>query len=172
MGFLDKFFVPEESPDESVKGGTRELLKAQNVPNYDEKVNISGNAAEEILKNALAPLEGKQTTIYTLKELVAQFPTGTKKEHILGVMKVAKVSEEEIKADAQERINILQATEKKLQEKVTGDISQFDAEIKEAENKIEENRKKKAEAEELLRNFKLLESKTIDEVKNILSTIE
>lgn len=173
MGLLDKLFVPEESPDESAKGGTREVLEAQkDVQSYDEKVNISGSAAEDIMKNALAPLEGNATTVYTLKNLVETLPTGVKKDSILGVLSVTKISVEEIRKDANERINILQTVEKKLQEKVAGDISGFEAEIKEAENRIEENRKKKADAEALLREFQLLKSKTTDEVKSILATIE
>lgn len=173
MGLFDKLFVPEESPNESSKGGTQEAAKAQeNVQSYDEKVNISGSAAEDIMKNALAPLEGSATTVYTLKDLVATLPTGVKKDSILGVLAVTKISVEEIRRDANERISILQSVEKKLQEKVAGDISGFEAEIKSAENLIEENRKKKADAESLLREFQLLKSKTTDEVKSILATIE
>ena len=173
MGLLDKLFVSDEGPSESEKGGTREVLQAQeNVQSYDEKVNISGSAAEEIIKNALAPLEGNATTVYTLRDLVSTLPTGVKKDSILGVLSVTKISVEEIQKDANERINILQSVERKLQEKVAGDISEFEAEIKSAENKIEENRKKKADAEALLREFQLLKSKTTDEVKSILATIE
>ena len=174
MGLLDRLFEPEKQPIENVKGGTRENLEAQ--PNYDDEeekdVNITGNAAEEIFKNAMASLEGRQTTIYTLKDLVATLPPGVKKEAILGVLEVTKVSAEEIQKDGQDRLSLLESAEAKLQKNVNGDIQKLEAEIKEAENLIEENRKKKAVAEELLRNFRLLKSKTSDEIKSILSTIE
>lgn len=173
MGLFDKLFVPEEEFPEEVKGGAREgPTVQQNVPNYDEKLNISGSAAEDIMKNALAALEGRETTVYTLQNLVSTLPTGVKKDSILGVLDVTKISVEEIQRDAQERISILGSVEKKLQEKVAADISKFEAEIKDAENQIEENRKKKAEAEALLREFQMLKSKTTDEVKSILTTIE
>ena len=173
MKLWDKLFEAEEEVPEEVKGGAREgPTVQQNVPNYDEKLNISGSAAEDIMKNALAALEGRETTVYTLQNLVSTLPTGVKKDSILGVLAVTKISVEEIQRDAQERISILESVEKKLQEKVAADISKFEAEIKDAENQIEENRKKKADAESLLREFQMLKSKTTDEVKSILTTIE
>lgn len=171
MGLFDKFFVQEEL-SESAKGGARESLNAQqSMPNHDE-VNISGDAADDILKNALAHLEGKGTTIYTLKDLIASLPTGVNKDSILGVLAVTKISVSEIKQDADERISILQSAEEKLQEKLSSDISRFEAEIKECQNRIEENRKNRANAESLLREFQMAKTKVTDEIKSILSTIE
>lgn len=177
MGVFDRLFVQEEENTKGhEKGGNREVVEAQqNEPNYaleTEKVDVSGSAAEDILKNALAPLEGKEPTVYTLKELVSALPPGSKKEAILGVLSVTRVSVEAIKQDGQKRIGILDSVEKKLQKKVSEDISQFESEIKEAENRIEENRRKKAESEDLLRKFQLLKSEKTDEVKDILATIE
>ena len=172
MGFFDRLFEPEGKTVEREEGGTREVPVAQEtVLNYEEKVNISGSAAEDILKNALASLEGRETTIYTLQQLVSTLPTGVKKESILGVLAVTKVPMEAIQQDAQERIALLQATEKKLQEKITADTARFEAEIKEAENRIEQNRNQKAEAEALLREFQLLMSKMMYEVNCMLANI-
>ena len=172
MGLFDKLFVQEEL-NVSAEGGAREGLKAQhNMPNYEEEVQVSGEAADDILKNVLAPLAEKAVTIYTLRDLTATMPTGVKKDSILGVLNVTKISVSEIKADADARISILEATEKKLQEKLASDISKFDADIKECQDRIEEARKDKANAETLLREFQMAKSKMTDEIKSILSTIE
>lgn len=177
MGLLDKLFVQEEEkPKKNEKGDDRSIVEVQkDEAIYDEKaekVNISENAAGDILRNALASLEGKEPTVYTLRELISALPTGAQKDAILGVLAVTKVSVEVIKQDGQERISILNSVEKRLQEKISADVLQFEAAIKEAENQIEENRKRKADAEELLRNFQLLKSEKLDEIKNILATIE
>ena len=137
MGFFDRLFEPEGKTVEREEGGTREVPVAQEtVLNYEEKVNISGSAAEDILKNALASLEGRETTIYTLQQLVSTLPTGVKKESILGVLAVTKVPMEAIQQDAQERIALLQATEKKLQEKITADTARFEKKRKIGLSKI------------------------------------
>lgn len=171
MGLFDKLFVQEELKV-SAEGGARESLNSQhNVPNYEE-VQVSGNAADDILKNVLTPLEEKDVTIYTLRDLTATMPTGVKKDSILGVLSVTKISVSEIKADADARIDLLEAAEKKLQEKLASDIAKFDSEIKECQDRIEENRKNKANAEALLREFQMAKSKMTDEIKAILSTIE
>ncbi len=172
MGLFDKLFVQEEL-SESAKGGARESLKAQqSMPNHEEEVSVSGDAADDILKNALAPLEGKAVTIYTLRDLTATMPTGVKKDSILGVLKVTKISESEIKQDADARISILEATERKLQERIASDISVLESEIKECQDRIEINRKNKENAEALLREFQMAKAKMTDEIKSILSTIE
>ena len=66
----------------------------------------------------------------------------------------------------------MESVEKKLQQAVAQDVSMFEEEIKKAENCIEDNRRKKADAEELLRNVILLKAEKMDEIKGILATIE
>lgn len=173
MGFLDKFLEPEERKlkVETEEGGERQALE-NTLPNNDTQVQISGKGAEEILHNALISLEDREVTIYTLQDLVSTVPPGTDKESILGILSVTKIPVEEIKKDAQERLTLLTNAESQLQHKVQNDVRSFEEQIKEAQLQIEENRKKKADAEELLRSFQLLKSKTADEIKNILLTIE
>lgn len=173
MGFMDRFLEPEERKlkVETVEGGERQALE-NTLPSNDKQVQISGKGAEEILHNALTSLEDREVTIYTLQNLVSTLPTGINKEAILGILNVTKIPVEEIKKDAQERLTLLTNAETQLQHKVQNDVRSFEEQIKEAQLQIEENRKKKADAEELLRSFQLLKSKTADEIKNILSTIE
>ena len=125
MSFIDNAgkafekFLFEQVPEESKvneEGGEREIAVAQeNVQNYDE---ISGTAAEEILNNALKSLEGREITVYTLKDLISTLPTGVKKEAILGVLAVTKVSVEDIQKDGHERIEILNSIVLNLRQKL------------------------------------------------------
>lgn len=183
MSFFDKLFEPvEENSTPKVKGGPREeLITDELIPNQNEAAIASGNAAggpvsesgaKEIIKNAFASLEGKATTIYTLRELVSTLPAGTGKEQILGVLSVTKVSVDEIKEDAETRIEILESKEGQMQQKIADEIARLEAKIKSAEETIQESRKNKADAEALLREFKSEKSAVITEIKNIISTIE
>ena len=192
MGIFDKLFETVEEPKDGAKGGARQGLDAQEpktkgATTETKAVNISdsviedvsadvsesaGSAAEAILKNALEPLRGNANTVYTLQQLVSKLPAGSTKENILGVMQVTNIPVEEILNDGQARIDILQATESKLQSKVTEDISRFDAEVKEYQKLIADNQKRKADAEELLRQFQMAKSKTIDEINGILTSIK
>ena len=177
MSWLDKLFVQEEPKENSipnVKGGSREevidpLIVAQ--PVQTETESISGNGAKELIKNALAPLEGKEATVYTLRDLIAKLPSGTGKEQILGILDVTGISADEIKADAEERIEILDSKEIQINEKFTAEIAKLDAEIKAAEESIAINRKNKADVEALLRDFASEKSATITEIKNIMASI-
>ena len=172
MGLFDKLFEPANTiPNSAVKGGSRESLVTPQSVTQQPKVDVSGSAAEEILAKALNGFEGRETTIYTLKDLVATMPAGSKKDAILGVLAVTKISVEEIKKDADERVSILDATEKQLQDKIDAEIAQLEKEIEEAQNLIEKNREKKAKAEALVREFKKLKSEKFDEIKNILTSI-
>ena len=117
-------------------------------------------------------MEEKSTTVYKLRDIVEKLPTGTPKDAILGVLEVTNISIQDIQADAETRIHLLDSMQSRLSEKVKEDVESFEKAIKEAENQIQENRSKKLEAEELLRNFNLLKAQKIDEIKNILATIE
>lgn len=174
MGLFEKLFVQtDEATQFQEEGGNREFIEEQqDVSSYDEEINITGTMAEEIITNALASLEGIEPTIYTLRDLVSALPMGAKKEAILGVLSVTRISAESIQQDGQKRIRILESVEKKLQQAVAQDVSMFEEEIKKAENCIEDNRRKKADAEELLRNVILLKAEKMDEIKGILATIE
>ena len=171
MGLFDKLFEPNEVPNAAVKGGSRESVITPQSVTQMPTVSVTGSAAEEILANALKGFEGRETTIFTLKDLVATMPAGSKKEAILGVLAVTKISVEEIRRDAEERISVLDATEKKLQENVEAENARLEEEIKNAQNLIEANREKQAKGETLVREFKKLKSEKTDEVKNILTNI-
>ncbi len=174
MGFFEKLWETTSDPKETTKGGIREQLEKAPLSEPTDKVNvsISGNAAEEIIRNAMKHLDEKPVSIYTLKELVATLPVGANKETILGVMKVARISAKEIQQDGQERLEILQSLEENLKNKVKEDISNFEAEIQKAEACIEDNRQKKEAAKELLRTFQMLKSKEADEISSSLQTIQ
>lgn len=172
MGLFDKLFEPSNEPkNAAVNGGAREGVVTPQSVTQIPTVSVTGSAAEEILANALKGFEGRETTIYTLKDLVSSMPAGSKKESILGVLAVTKISVEEITKDADERVSVLDATEKKLQENVAAEITQLEKEIEEAQNLIEKNREKKAKAEALVREFQKLKSEKTDEIKNILTSI-
>jgi len=173
FGFMDKFYEPEEKPKE--EGGDQKVSKSEKETSHTENletVKVSDKGAEELIEKALAQLEEKSTTVYKLRDIVEKLPTGTPKDAILGVLEVTNISIQDIQADAETRIHLLDSMQSRLSEKVKEDVESFEKAIKEAENQIQENRSKKLEAEELLRNFNLLKAQKIDEIKNILATIE
>ncbi len=177
MSFWDKFFEPQEAEQNSiknVKGGSREEVIDPHIvdqPIQVEAESVSESGAKEIIKKSLAHLEGKEATVYTLRDLIAKLPSGTAKEQILGILDVTGISADEIKADAEERIKILDSKEIQINETFTAEIASIDAEIKAAEESIANNRKKKADVEALLREFASEKSATITEIKNIIATI-
>lgn len=172
FAFMDKFYESEDILEK--EGGQRKETTIKKTSNTEkpEPVKVSGKGAEEIIQKALAQLEGKETTVYKLRDIVEKLPTGTQKESILAILEVTNISVADIREDAETRISLLDSMQDRLSAKVKADVDSFEKAIKEAEKEIQDNRAKKLEAEELLRNFNLLKAQKIDEVKNILATIE
>ena len=172
MSLLEKLGLVKRAEETPVVAEQTEVAQ-EVIPavEVDAEIKSATNVVEDIyVQNDLAD---KSNSIYTVQALIATLPdemtTEKKQSTVAGILMVSGKSVSDLLADAEKRIETLNAARDKIVNERNNEISVANADIEELKKAIEAATIKIKDAEEIIKATK---DSVNDEIKTVAGLVE
>lgn len=167
-GFFSGLFTETEGSTAG-QGSQEEVMQGPiaQVPDVDLSASV-----DQIIATALAPMEGKTATVEYLKGLVDSMPLGTPKEFIQKMLTFNGVSEDDIRADANERVALLNSTLANLESHQQVKTGELDGQIEGLRAQIDQKEEEKRSISELTIAVRQKVAQISGNIKTTMTNIE